>query len=180
MNTTYFFLMGFLLSLLTNQLNFNVHNKRNIPMFFLLLQHYFSYKTINKKDNSGLYEIYTLTIYLFVIHLIAVHVIKSKKTKKTKYVVSNTLTQNQEEEQKQKHCYLKIYNCSLYLCINNKMVHIHHWMLFMLILFIALIVLYITPSCRYFINSRRIIFFIIGVSIQTIIDGLLFEDRFEV
>jgi len=179
MNTTYFFLMGFLLSLLTNQLNFNVHNKRNIPMFFLLLQHYFSYKTINKKYNIEryvyvyVYIIYTLTIYVLVIHFIVVRVITNKKRN---YLLSNTLTHEQEQEQ----CYLKIYNCSLYLCINNNMVHIHHWMLFMLILFIALIVLYITPSCRYFINSRRIIFFIIGVSIQTIIDGLLFEDRFEV
>lgn len=67
---------------------------------------------------------------------------------------------------------------SIYLNLYNKKLHIHHWILFSIVYMFSMIAWYnIHPS---FVNTKKLLIFICGISMQTILDGLLFEDRFDV
>jgi hypothetical protein len=167
MDSIHFLLVGFLLSLIINQLNFNVHHKYHTPELLTILD--ISHSGNRSKNNiiQPKYNVLSWIVYILVIYTVLFN-----------YFFCITIY-GDEYEKKQKHNYFFLLEKgSLYLHVYNKKLHIHHWMLFFIVFIFSCITLnYLHIS---FVKTRQFFVFICGISIQTVLDGLLFEDRFEV
>jgi hypothetical protein len=181
MDSIHFLLVGFLLSLIINQLNFNVHHKYHTPELLTILDN--SHNGNRSKNNiiRPTHNVLCWIVYILVIYTVLFNYFFCI----TRYGDGNEDgnedkdEDGNEDEKKQKHNYFFLLEKgSLYLHIYNKKLHIHHWMLFFIVFIFSCITLnYLHIS---FIKTRQFFVFICGISIQTILDGLLFEDRFEV
>ena len=172
MDSIHFLLVGFLLSLIINQLNFNVHHKYHTPELLTILDNSHNgnpskNNIIRPKHNLLCWIVYILVIYTVLFNYFFCI---------TRY--GDEHEKKQKQKQKQKHNYFLLEKGSLYLHVYNKKLHIHHWMLFFIVFIFSCITLnYLHVS---FVKTRHFFVFICGISIQTILDGLLFDDRFEV
>lgn len=165
MDSIHFLLVGFLLSLIINQLNFNVHLKYHTPELLTILDNSHNGNPSKNNNIRPTHNLLCWIVYILVIYTVLFN-----------YFFCIT---RYGDEKKQKHNYFFLLEKgSLYLHIYNKKLHIHHWILFFIVFIFSCITLnYLHIS---FIKTRQFLVFICGISIQTILDGLLFEDRFEV
>lgn len=162
MVSIHFLLLGFLLSLIINQLNFNVHNKHHKPNLLKIITSCNKKTLCNKKE----FILYVLLIYL---------VCMRRFFCKTKCHDNNSDDNNDNNDNK---IFFFVKEGSIYLHVYNQKIHLHHWILFFIVFMFSMIAWYnIQPS---FVNTKKLLIFICGISIQTILDGLLFDDRFEV
>lgn len=160
MKSIHFLLFGFLSSLIVNQINFNVHNKNHQPDLLKIITSW-NKKTLCRKN---LYNKKEFILYVLIIYVVCMRGFFCK----TKC----------DDDNNDNIIFFFIKEGSIYLNLYNKKLHIHHWILFSIVYLFSMIAWYnIHPS---FVNTKKLLIFICGISIQTILDGLLFEDRFDV
>ena len=161
MKSIHFLLFGFLSSLIINQINFNVHNKNHQPDLLKIITSW-NKKTLCSKKN--LYNKKEFILYVLIIYVVCMRGFFCK----TKC----------DDDNNDNRIFFFIKEGSIYLNLYNKKLHIHHWILFSIVYLFSMIAWYnIHPS---FVNTKKLLIFICGISMQTILDGLLFEDRFDV
>ena len=163
MKSIHFLLFGFLSSLIINQINFNVHYKNHKPNLLKIITSWNKKTLCSKKTlcNKKVFILYVLIIYV---------VCMRRFFCKTKCHDNNNNNNDR--------IFFFVKEGSIYFNVYNKTLHIHHWILFSIIYMFSMIAWYnIQPS---FVNTKNLLIFISGISIQTVLDGLLFEDRFEI